>query len=150
MTRARRRLSVFLLYLGYGAALLTIGAGSHFRSLFLALFAVLAALGLTGILLARRGLVHGVLDERQRTVRDQSYYTAYLILGALALLLSGWMLLARLDAIGLPTLAPSQIVLLCGGIILLALTLPSAVMAWTEPDPPEDSGAYNRVKGSSL
>ena len=153
MTRTRRRFSVFSLYFGYCGMLLAWGTGAGVRPPLLIGFGLFALEGLWSVLRARRALIQetiGMLDERQRTVRDRAYYSAYRILGVVAAAGVGYSALAQLNRIPSPDLSSLQIMLLAGGVVLLVVTLPSAIMAWTEPDPPEDSGAYNMVNRSSF
>ena len=76
------------------------------------------------------------LDERQRLVRDRAYRVAYYPVTALLLVVSvvtlyaagsdhGWSLL-RVPALFLPWFA------------FVVGSLPTAIVAWSEPDPPDD------------
>lgn len=73
------------------------------------------------------------LDERQIQVRDNAYRYAYMGL-ATGLLLGGiYYTLAVDKALWLPS-TYDQANYFLWGIILLTLTLPSAILAWTEPE----------------
>lgn len=79
--------------------------------------------------LMRVDRVDGV-DERQRAVLDRAYRYAYWILavvGGAALLygLTGWTVIRRDLRFAL--------------FFTVVVTLPTAVVAWTEPDPPDES-----------
>lgn len=69
------------------------------------------------------------VDERQRGVLDRSYRYAYGILAASAGAGLSLVLVA-------PALIPSYIWIAL--FLTAVVTLPTAVLAWTEPDPPED------------
>lgn len=76
------------------------------------------------------------LDERQRLVRDQAYRAAYYPVTALLLVLS----LVVMYAAGgdaswsaLRDLAP-----FVPWVAFVVGSLPTAIVAWSEPDPPED------------
>ena len=81
------------------------------------------------------------LDERQQRVRDRAYLHGYQALGATIVFggiyaLLAWDTRAKLG-LWLPrTWNETQAVF--WGLFLLALTLPTAIIAWTEPDLPAD------------
>jgi hypothetical protein len=84
-----------------------------------------------------------LLDERQRSVRDRAFRIAYLILSLVFLAgtaFYSWRFVRPEQSHGTHFVLPVGI-----GVILLSLTLPLAVVAWTEPDPPEDSGTFTKT-----
>ena len=80
-------------------------------------------------------------DERQISIRDRAYHRAYRILGNLFLLAVACVVLyARYDTarfLPLPETSVQFEPLLLVSLYLYA-TLPASVMAWIEPDPPDD------------
>lgn len=148
--RPHRRRLVLALYGGLAVAVFAIEVRQslyHYQGLpsVILLALALAALLLAGLgyrALMRRTVINlphpttAVLDERQRAVRDSAYRTAYrLVASAIAALfialvfLNGDALLARFPA------AASGLLLY---LFAVASTLPTAVIAWTEPDSPDD------------
>jgi len=81
------------------------------------------------------------MDERQIQVSDRAFYRAYQILSAVFGLWVVYEAIARTNSRGWlwrpETFDEYQA--LVWGYLLLSMTLPSAFIAWTEPDPPEDS-----------
>jgi hypothetical protein len=78
------------------------------------------------------------LDERQRLVRDRAYRVAY---HALTILFGGLSLLVMYAAgndEGWPALRETA--LLLPWLTFLPGSLPTAVVAWMESDPPDDPG----------
>jgi hypothetical protein len=78
-------------------------------------------------------------DERERAVRDQAGRVAFTILGSAVAVLAGGYLLGH-DTVGwFPTITPIALsfAAFCGW--MLAWTLPSAVIAWTQPPPAAES-----------
>lgn len=81
------------------------------------------------------------LDERQESVWHRAHYLSYKILGITLLIAMAYVLIAVL-------LFPGQLWLPAGGeflfvwaiLFFLFSTLPTAVAAWTEPDPEPDGG----------
>lgn len=152
MSRSQRRVAVTGCYLGYAALGTTwcLAAGRpdglDWAVVILAGVVSLAALfavwrGAGGLILASAHL----LDERQRAVRDRAFRIAYLIVSvvflAAALLYSRLALRATAGGpVAYHDLLPLGI-----GAVLITLTLPLAVVAWTEPDPPEDSGTFTKT-----
>jgi hypothetical protein len=155
----RRRVAVVCLYLGYLlvflSALVT-ARGSVSQALGAALMVVSGlaiVFGVVGVLQSRRVLLPGsigMLDERQQAVRDRAYFTAYRFISLLVVAGVSYLALVRLRRLDTIELARSDFLLLAGGIVLLLLTLPSAIMAWTEQDTPEDSGAHGMINRRSL
>lgn len=74
------------------------------------------------------------LDERQRLIRDRAYRSAYQVLAAVFLMSALYSYIA-LDSGSLwfPRTA-NQLNAFFWGAMLLAMTLPTAIIAWTEPD----------------
>ena len=156
--RWKRRLSVACLYLGVFLALLLMvtksdgSSGSLPLSLLVSLFVVVSLAGLAGVLQTQKTLFPdalGPLDERQRGVRNQAYVLAYRVLGLLVILSAGYALAIRVGRFRLPGLSSLEVFLLMIGAAVVVMTLPAAIMAWTEPDPPEDSGAYHMINQRS-
>jgi hypothetical protein len=79
------------------------------------------------------------LDERQRSIRDRAYRSAYTILTSLTMLALIYLsYAASFEGLGL-WLPPRQSVFaIVTGFILLSTSLPTAVIAWNEPDPEGD------------
>lgn len=78
------------------------------------------------------------LDERERQVRDHAYRFAYVGVASAFMLLITYAAIVHDSGRGwLPrTWNESQAIV--WGVLLLTWTLPSAVVAWTEPDPIAD------------
>lgn len=157
--QSRRRLAVASLYLGCLAGLLfcactTRGAIPYSLGSVLMIVSALGGLfGLVGVVQTRRTLFFpaaGLLDERQRSVQDRAYKFAYQGLGAAVVIVALLLGLAHFGRFTPPHLTRGEVGLLLGVLFLVVLTLPSAMMAWTEPDPPEDSGAFGMVNRRSL
>ena len=150
-TRARRRGVVLALYgsyallvtcfalggrsgVGLAFALLLIPAGA----LLLGSFYTLSQLALP---YAEDASGRATMDERQIQVRDRAFYRAYQILSAVFGLWVVYEAIARTNSRGWlwrpETFDEYQA--LVWGYLLLSATLPRAFIAWTEPDPPEDS-----------
>ena len=109
---------------------------------------VLVQAGLAGEVLERGWRVAigtGQLDERQRQLRDRAAYFSYRIVGAAAVIpvviLFGALLTVPFDSWGLVTLDPTSLFALavCVSVLCICLNvLPIAIMAWLEPDPPDE------------
>lgn len=159
LTQRRRRVAVVCLYLGYLLVVLsslasTRGSAPHALGTPLLVVSALAiVLGLIGVVQSRRVLLPGsvgMLDERQQAVRDRAYFSAYRAISLLGVAGMTYLALARLGRLDTIELVRTDFLLLSGGVVLLLLTLPSAIMAWTEQDPPEDSGAHGMITRRSL
>ncbi len=153
-TRTRRRAVVVSLYASY-AALVSCFAGADRSGLgLLALLALLpigawliwSYLALSQIALPYAAEGVGVklppLDERQLQVRDRAFYRAYQLLSSVAGLWIVYETIARTSErqwFWLPV-GFDQYQAVVWGYLLLAMTLPSAVIAWTEPDPAVTDG----------
>ena len=76
-----------------------------------------------------------MLDERQQQVRNLNYLNAYRILGLLVVCTAlYWYIAADSGQFWLPKTS-YEINVVFWGVLLLAITLPTAIAAWTEPDP---------------
>jgi hypothetical protein len=78
------------------------------------------------------------LDERELATRDRAAWLTLRLLGlGLAVLTGGYLLLH--DGVGwLPAPTPAWLSLMAFTVWMVAWTLPSAVLAWTRPAPPDD------------
>jgi hypothetical protein len=143
--RAARRGLVLSLYLGY-ALILTLFAtrealpSGWFAPLAFILLLV-TALSYIGLYTSTRSVADasdGQLDERERSVRDSAYRFAYQALSG-TFLLSAFYTMVAMDGGSLwfpRTLNEASAVF--WGVFLLATTLPTAIIAWREPDPVDD------------
>ena len=82
------------------------------------------------------------LDEREQRVRDRAYLRSYQALAALVVLggvyaALAWDTRARWG-LWLPQTWNEVQAVFCG-LLLLAMTLPAAVIGWTEPDLPVEA-----------
>jgi vacuolar-type H+-ATPase subunit I/STV1 len=147
MPRSRRRALVLATYLGFAAFMAVMYGGYTAQPRWPALLAIIAAIlfvataGSFGRLVTAPGYaadsVDQRLDERQRLVRDRAYRMAYyavaLLFGVLSL---GIMYAAGLD----DTWSSVRVAaLFLPWLTFLVGSLPTAVVAWTEPDLPEDN-----------
>lgn len=152
----RRRLWVALMYSGlsgWTVQSLIMGVpslkGATSGWIFFAVFFAFAALGAFGFLVNASTMTHVMLglgpakppqdtrpDERQRTIWDRALRKAYVVVLAVLLVVTGYLLFVW----PLLRLPRGEILpLLSIAIFLLALSLPNAIVAWTEPDPePEE------------
>jgi hypothetical protein len=78
-------------------------------------------------------LADAELDERLLQVKNQAYRMAYRVLAPVAV--GGWLV-----SLGILQLEPSDLsrvvaTVLVFGVAMLAGTLPTAIVAWREPDP---------------
>jgi hypothetical protein len=110
----------------------------------LAIAAVVATLLVwVALVLVTRNLTQTVdafADERERVVRDRAHRLAYWALAPVLGGVIGWLLTyamrsSRQLILG-PAVAP-QIAAVCWTLFVLYGALPVAILAWTEPDPPE-------------
>lgn len=79
------------------------------------------------------------LDERQQAVRGQAYQTAYRILTGLVIFLLG--LYVSIGSFNAQWFLPRDFfawIIVFFGLAILITSLPSAVFAWTEPDPQDE------------
>jgi hypothetical protein len=87
-------------------------------------------------------------DERQRALWDSAFRIAYQILASLGGLyvFVRYCVLYPLSAVlDVPALPPAPAGILGLQLLFTVFVLPSAVMAWLEPDPPEDRAAERRA-----
>ena len=165
-SRARRRLMVTLMYLGYAVPLTVFVVGSSLvrnpdapvpLSAWLLLLALNAFIVFSLVAFsALRAAVQRVadqrdtlLDERQTTVRNDAYRHAYHIFtGAVSLPL---MYIMAAASFGWWLPPASNLGFMYGAIAWLMITLPTSVVAWTEPDPvfePENAFGTREKVGS--
>lgn len=98
----------------------------------------LMSLGLT----PRRRRAADDLDEREVAVRNAAYFAAYRAVAAYSIILwLAWVYSYELSA----TIALLLLQLLVIPLLGMVLTLPQAVILWTEPDVPEEVGAENPI-----
>lgn len=148
-TRGRRRAVVVNLYASYIALVACFAAADRSGIGLVALIALLpigasllwSYLALSQITLPYTSDGMGVklspLDERQLQVRDRAFYRAYQLLSSIAGLWIVYETIARTNErqwFWVPV-AFDQYQAIVWGYLLLAMSLPSAVIAWTEPDP---------------
>lgn len=147
MTRSKRRFFVALMYASY----ITIAILPGFARGQSGLLATLGftATGVAGILLfgcwlALTGLLHEYgfpgdhrlftsRDERQTAVRHRAFVRAYAILAALLCAACVYSAIAFDAGFWIPDAGARHPILF--GLVFLTASLPSAVIAWTEPDP---------------
>lgn len=148
MSLAGRRSAVTVFYGSYAVAVaLWLRTPTPGTATWVGLAAALA-LSVAGLVIVWRcsaGLIarpSRLLDERQRTVRDRAFRVSYLIVSAA--LIAACLLLARfaIRSAQLGYLDRSVLTLFGLSALLLTLSAPLAVIAWTEPEPPEDSGTF--------
>lgn len=77
------------------------------------------------------------LDERQRAVRDRAFRCGYALLGGAVVLAASYLALALDFGWPLPRSA-GAIQLVIWTVVVATTTIPTAVLAWTEPDPDPD------------
>ncbi len=82
------------------------------------------------------------LDERQRMVRNDAHRTAYYVLARAVMVpfFLYFVLALALDGIPSWMVEPPIIASICFTFLHLVVTLPTAVLAWNEPDPEEENG----------
>jgi hypothetical protein len=145
ISRRQRRLHVLGLYGGYLAVALSWALASHLGQPLL--FVLVIAFGLVFLnSLVKLGLGHkpwnitgkpdAELDERQVQLRNRVYYLAYGLLSSiLGVGLIYWYIAtdAQRLALWLPS-SPVEVGAVFWGLLLLLSSLPTAVLAWLEPD----------------
>lgn len=78
------------------------------------------------------------LDERELSVRNAAYFLAFRIL---ALYSTAFFVSVHYLLLYKPTLAPQLILALMIPVLVMVLTLPQAIVLWSEPDLPSESDA---------
>jgi len=142
MTRRNRQVGVILSGLGYLALVYRAASLAGQGRIILPVAGALLTAGLYLAWQGSRQLIlrpDHLLDERQRSVRDRSYRLAYWVFAVLVVVqLLFYPTLTR----GLGADPATRAFGFGAGILLLAAMLPLLVLAWVEPDPPEDSGTH--------
>jgi hypothetical protein len=140
LPRRARRAVVATCYLGYVAMIACWAVLPQPLRWFLVVPLALACVLAMGLLLIPYvlGISDGpdkLLDERQIHRRNETYLNAYRGLGALVVLGSAYATLAAgNDRLWAPSTSQTQAI--AYGTLLVALTLPTAIGSWAEPDPP--------------
>lgn len=136
--RAVRRTLILAAYLGYLGMVLAWSLldppARWFLVLPLGLIAVVAGGGL--LMPQILGVSDGadaMLDERQTALRNRAYLNGYRVLGALTILAALYCMLAQGAGWWLPR-TDLALQAVFWGVWLLVTTLPTALLAWTEPD----------------
>lgn len=154
-SRRRHRLAVLALYVGYPSVVGLLWLGSQLHrgwsplraalTVPLALSVVAVLVG--GFILLSRPAINlpniadRDLDERQRQVRDRAYRIAYRLAGG-ALFLVSLITFVALSA-GRPVApTPESAQAAFWGVFIVVTTLPTAIIAWTEPDPHDHDEAF--------
>lgn len=143
--RAHRRLLVVSTYTGLilgavGDIFARWNSGSGLPALSMAglLFFAGAAGSLVLVVRFSQGARDPQIDERQRAVRDRSYRLAYQVLIAgYCIILFGVSFLQLAFEYDLVAGLASSSTTVMSFLLILLMTLPSAMAAWSEPDPPE-------------
>ena len=145
LTQTQRRMAVLATYLGYLAMIGVWSVASTYRSV--GLFIVVSVLGI--VMLSGFGVLvtswvwyaanapDPALDERQQRVRDRAYLHSYQTFAGLVTLAGFYAAFAWDTGWWLPA-TWNQVQAVMWGVLLLALTLPAAVVAWTERDMSDD------------
>ena len=143
LTLGQRRVSVLAAYLGYLGMVTVWYLSSRMGSA--RLFFLVIPFGLfmlAGLAVLFTSWVwhaanepDAALDERQQRVRDRAYLYSYRGIAGVAVLATVYGGLAWDNGLWLPN-TWNQVQAVVWGILLLAMTLPSAVIAWTEPELP--------------
>jgi MFS family permease len=143
--RAWRRMMVGGLVLGWGTGVAALQMPGLPAALRLAPLLFAAMLGLL-LILATRNLASSLdefADERDRAVRDRAHRLAYWAFGPLVGAVIGWLLTIVLSLrdgreLLLGAEAAPRILAASWTLFVLYCALPVAILAWTEPDPPEE------------
>lgn len=153
-TRAQRRRMVVLLYLGYPLGVGAVWLSEQLReaNAFPLVYAA-GAVAIVGILativayfkLMGRTTVNlpnisgRALDERQRRVRDGAFRGAYYTLMTLVTLIGAAVLLVSIFG-NAPTFSVTNgtAQVTWWGIFIVTNTLPTAIIAWNEPNPDDE------------
>ncbi len=138
-SRRSRRTLVLAVYLGYVALVLAWALlPVPLRWVAVALLGLLVLTAVVRLLQPQRlGISEGpdaALDVRQIAARNGQYLNAYRVLGAFTIFLALYYMLAQDGSWWLPrSLAESQLVF--WAVWIFAVTLPTALIAWTEDEP---------------
>ncbi len=145
LSRLRRRAAVLAAYLGYLSMISVwyVASARESAGLFI-LVSVLAVVMLAGLVLLFTSWVWYAanspdpsLDERQQRVRDRAYLHSYQLFAGAVTLAGLYAGIAWDNGWWLPS-TWNQVQAAMWGLLLLAMTLPAAVVAWTEPEPSDD------------
>jgi len=144
-TRRVRRSLVLACYLGYAGMVASWALLDHPWRWVLVIPLGLGAVWAMSMLLAPSllGVSDGAdadLDERQIQARNRAYVWAYRALGTLVTLAALYYMIATDSGWWLPR-SWNEVQALFWGVWLLATTLPTAIVAWTEADPPPAEAA---------
>jgi len=134
----QRRLRVVAVYLGYLAMVLAWSFSEHpWRWMLVVPLGIITLLAFFDLLQPRRlGTSDGTdeeLDERQVQIRNVGYLNAYRGLGGLATLYGLYYFIAGDTGWWLPT-TENERTAFFWGIWGVAMSMPAAILAWTEPD----------------
>lgn len=151
--RRVRRALVVACYLGYAGM---VGAWALLDHPWRWLFVVplgLCAIWAMGTLLAPAmlGVSDGAdadLDERQIQSRNRAYLWAYRTLGASVMLAALYYMIATDAGWWLPR-SWNELQAFFWGVWLLAATLPTAILAWTEADPPPSDAPRGELRAQA-
>lgn len=139
--RRTRRALVLTMYLGYLAMTLAWAfLDAPLRWLLVIPLGLAALISLATLMMPRLlGTSDGAdddLDERQLQTRNKAYLAAYRVLGVSVMLAALYYMMARGSGLWLPT-TDLETQALFWGAWGFSLTLPSAMLAWNEPDADE-------------
>jgi uncharacterized membrane protein len=144
-SRSLRRRVVIAMYacwlLGVVSMELSVQAGTRWMTVGLEALAIGALVIATAAIvrLSRRTYINAPriadreLDERLVQVKNQAYRTAFQIFGFLVV--CAWPLSLLLASVEPGVRGTTGALLLFGGVSLVVTTLPTAIVAWREPDP---------------
>lgn len=147
-SRATRRVLVTVTYLGYAFFVWAFWAARTLDvALWTILLAAVPALATMLCYVALYAYTRSIadrsdrqLDERERMVRDRAYRLAYQVVATVLLLLIFYAMVA-IDGgdLWFPRTL-NQFSAIFWGAMLLTTSLPTAMIAWTEPDEVDDEG----------
>ncbi|HYW49356.1 MAG TPA: hypothetical protein VE861_02050 [Gemmatimonadaceae bacterium] len=143
LTRRRNIALLYVLYpLGSAALHLAIGPTRWFAIAHLVFTAVLASvLAVPHVLLVGRAIADDVdtrLDERQLGLRNAAYLDAYRVIATSMLLGIIWIALGVDKSIWWIPATYNEWNMVFWGAAVMTMTLPSAFLAWREPDRGDD------------
>ena len=138
-----RRAIVLICYMGYAAMVASWAAFEQpLRWVFVIPLGLVCILAMGSLMMPQLlGVSDGsekMLDERQLKLRNQTYLNAYRVLGTLVMLTALYAYIAADSGTWWLPKSSLELQAVFWGIWLVALTLPTAIAAWTEPDPLED------------